>query len=112
MSDDEFISKKKRTDKFIPIITIVIYYGEKAWDGAVSLQGMLDIPEDMKAFINDYKMNLVQVRECIDFRIRNTDIRTVFEIIQMIYERDYKKMNAFIVWRKRIDTELALVEYV
>lgn len=30
----------------------------------------------------------------------------------MIYERDYKKMNAFIVWRKRIDTELALVEYV
>lgn len=45
-------------------------------------------------------------------RFRNTDIRTVFEIIQMIYERDYKKMNAFIVWRKRIDTELALVEYV
>ena len=41
-------------------------------------------------------------------RFRNTDIRTVFEIIQMIY----KKMNAFIVWRKRIDTELALVEYV
>lgn len=24
-------------------------------------------------------------------RFRNTDIRTVFEIIQMIYERDYKK---------------------
>ena len=45
-------------------------------------------------------------------RFRNTDIRTVFEIIQMIYERDYKKMNAFIVRRKRIDTELALVEYV
>ena len=38
-------------------------------------------------------------------RFRNTEIRTVFE-------RDYKKMNAFIVWRKRIDTELALVEYV
>ncbi|RGS25632.1 hypothetical protein DWY02_14115 [Eubacterium sp. AF22-9] len=46
LSDDEFISKMKRTDKFIPIITIVIYYGEKAWDGAVSLQGMLDIPEE------------------------------------------------------------------
>ena len=58
LSDDEFISKMKRTDKFIPIITIVIYYGEKAWDGAVSLQGMLDIPEDMKAFINDYNKDL------------------------------------------------------
>ena len=41
-------------------------------------------------------------------RFRNTDIRTVFEIIQMIYERDYKKMNA-LYGEKRIDTELALV---
>lgn len=29
LSDDEFISKMKRTDKFIPIITIVIYYGRR-----------------------------------------------------------------------------------
>ena len=41
-------------------------------------------------------------------RFRNTDISTVFEIIQMIYERDYKKMNA-LYGEKRIDTELALV---
>ena len=58
------------------------------------LTDMLEIPNEVKPIISDYKMNLVQVRECIDFRFRNTDISTVFEIIQMIYERDYKKMNA------------------
>ena len=60
LSDDEFISKMKRTDKFIPIITIVIYYGEKAWDGAVSLQGMLDIPEDMKADAEKYRQEMIE----------------------------------------------------
>ena len=45
-------------------------------------------------------------------RFRNTDIRTVFEIIQMIYERDYKKDECIHCMEKRIDTELALVEYV
>ena len=79
LSDDEFISKMKRTDKFIPIITIVIYYGEKAWDGAVSLQGMLDIPEDMKAFINDYKMNLVEARKN-NLKLHNINNKDLFNL--------------------------------
>lgn len=38
LSDDEFISKMKRTDKFIPIITIVIYYGGEGmgWSGIIT----------------------------------------------------------------------------
>ena len=80
LSDDEFISKMKKTDKFIPIITIVIYYGEKAWDGAVSLQGMLDIPEDMKAFINDYKMNLVEARKN-NLKLHNINNKDLFNHI-------------------------------
>lgn len=42
---------------------IVVYYGEKPWDGAVSLHGMLDISEVLKAFVNDYKILFVEVRE-------------------------------------------------
>ena len=53
----------KKTDRFTPVITMVVYYGEKPWDGAVSLHGMLNIPEEMKAFVNDYKILLVEARE-------------------------------------------------
>ena len=52
---DEFLSKMKKTDKFIPVITVVVYYGDKVWDGAVSLHGMLNIPESLEKFVNDYK---------------------------------------------------------
>lgn len=98
----------KKEDRLHPVVSICVYYGENEWDGSLHLTDMLEIPNEVKPIISDYKMNLIQVRECIDFRFRNTDIRTVFEIIQMIYERDYKKMNV-LYGEKRIDTELALV---
>ena len=59
LSSDEFLSKMRKTDKFIPVITAVIYYGERSWDGAVSLHGMLDIPKQFSRYVNDYKMILI-----------------------------------------------------
>ncbi len=41
----------KRTDKFSPVITIVIYYGEEPWDGARSLHEMLNIPNEFKKYV-------------------------------------------------------------
>ena len=63
MDEDEYLSRMKKTDKFIPVITIVVYYGEKAWDGATSLHDMLNIPEEMAKYVNDYKMLLVEARQ-------------------------------------------------
>lgn len=63
MEEDEYLSGMKKTDRLTAVITIVAYYGEKPRDGAVSLHGMLDIPEEMKPFVNDYKMMLVEARE-------------------------------------------------
>lgn len=31
VTEDEFLSKMRKTDRFIPVITIVVYYGEKPW---------------------------------------------------------------------------------
>lgn len=36
MEEDEYLSKMKKTDKFIPVITVLMYYGEKPWDGAAN----------------------------------------------------------------------------
>lgn len=37
----------KKTDKLIPVITVVVYYGEKYWDGAKSFHEMLRIPAEI-----------------------------------------------------------------
>lgn len=63
LTEDEYLSGMKRTDKLIPVITLVVYYGEKSLDGAVSLHEMLDVPEKMTRYINDYHMLLIEARK-------------------------------------------------
>lgn len=44
-----------------PAITLVLYFGTKPWDGPVTLHEMMDIPEDLRAEVPDYRIHLVEV---------------------------------------------------
>ena len=46
LTSEEFLSGLRKDDKLIPIITAVVYFGEKPWDGPRSLYDMLDIPNE------------------------------------------------------------------
>ena len=83
LSENEYLSKMRKTDRFTPVITIVVYYGEEAWDGAFSLHGMLNIQEVMEPFVNDYKMHLVEARKNnLEFHnINNKNLFNLFEIL-------------------------------
>jgi hypothetical protein len=86
LDEDEYLSRMKKTDRFIPVITVVIYYGEKPWDGATSLQGMLNIPEEMKPFVNDYKMLLVEARQN-NLTLHNMNNRDLFNLLEIILNK-------------------------
>jgi len=86
MEEDEYLSKMKKTDKFMPVITMVVYYGEKPWDGATSLHGMLDIPEEMKAFVNDYRILLVEAREN-DLAFHNVKNAAFFNMMKIVLDK-------------------------
>lgn len=83
IGQDEYLSKMKKDDKFIPVITLTVYYGEKPWDGATSLHGMLNIPEGMRKFVNDYKMPLVEARKnnLTFHNIRNINFFNMMEVV-------------------------------
>ncbi len=93
MDEDEYLSKMKRTDKFAPVITIVVYYGEKPWDGAISLHGMLNIPNEMKQFVNDYKMRLVEARQN-NLTFHNMNNADFFNMLEMVLDKSISKNEA------------------
>ncbi len=99
LTEDEFLSKMKADDRFVPVITVVVYYGEKAWDGAVSLHGMLNIPEKMKGLVNDYKMHLVEARKN-NLTLHNMDNRDFFGLLEILLD---KSMTAKEVREKAIE---------
>lgn len=105
-TEDEFLSKMKKTDRLHPVVSICIYYGEKEWDGPFRLTDMLEIPEELKEIVSDYDMHLVQLVKSEELRFHNEDINTVFEICRAMYKKEHEKIRQ-IYETRTIDTELA-----
>lgn len=93
MNPDEYLSRMKQTDKFTPVVTVVVYYSEKPWDGAVTLHEMLRIPKEFAAYVNDYKMILVEARKN-DLVFHNTDNIDFFKILEIILDQQLSRHEA------------------
>ena len=106
MTDDEYLSRMKQTDRFTPVITVVVYYGDNPWDGATTLHGMLNIPDKMKPFVNDYKMLLVEARQN-NLLFHNMTNIAFFDMLKVVLNKSITKDEA----RKKA-AEYALIHNV
>ena len=106
MTDDEYLSRMKQTDRFTPVITVVVYYGDNPWDGSTTLHGMLNIPDRMKPFVNDYKMLLVEARQN-NLLFHNMTNIAFFDMLKVVLNKSITKDEA----RKKA-AEYALIHNV
>jgi hypothetical protein len=95
---DEFMSGIRRDEKFVPIITIVVYYGEKPWNAARRLYELLDVcdGEDMdtlKGVISDYKINLFDYHDYKEFDFFRTDLKNLFEFLRYSDDKEEIKQR-------------------
>lgn len=93
IDEHEFLSRMKKTDKFPAVITLVIYYGEKKWDGARTLHEMLDIPEKLKSYVNDYKIHLIEACQC-PLALQNKNNQDLFQLLGILLNRELSKKDA------------------
>lgn len=88
-NSDSFLSGITRDEKFMPIITLVVYYGEKSeWDGARCLHDMLLIDDNLKPYVSNYHLNLYNCHEHDSFEEYHTGLRQVFETIRYAGEKE------------------------
>lgn len=60
----EFLSKFRKEDKLIPVITLTLYWGTEKWDGPRTLHEMFrDLPPEIKELVPDYQINLISPAE-------------------------------------------------
>ena len=92
---DAFLSGITKEEKFTPIITLVVYCGtEHPWNGARCLYDLLDIDDEMKAFVTNYKLNLYDCHEHDTFDEYHTGLRQLFEVIR--YNKDKEQLKRVI----------------
>lgn len=87
MSNAEYLSRFKKDDKLVPVITAVFYYGTKEWDGSVDLYGMFpenDFLENdvMRKYIPNYWINLINADSVEDIECFQTDLKEIFGMMK------------------------------
>ena len=60
-AEDSDEVKRLLNAKFYPVITIVLYYGIRRWTKPRTLFECLNIPEGVKPFVNDTKLNIIEI---------------------------------------------------
>ena len=83
---------RKRKPRY-PVITLFLYFGyRKHWDKPLTLHGCLDIPERLKPYVNDYKINLFEIAYLTDEQVSlfKSDFRIVADyFVQMRKNNSY-----------------------
>ena len=50
---------------------------------------MMELPEELKAFVNDYKMNLIEARNT-ELVFHNKNNQDLFKLLKLLYDRNNK----------------------
>lgn len=112
----EYLHEKKRNGKaqlkLVPVFTAVIYFGEQKWKGPKSLLDMMVIPEKFKGLVNNWDINLIELKNIDAGLFRNQDNRDLVEGLQMIYrcEGDYSELKERYISKETALTLGALVD--
>ncbi len=88
----EFLSGMKREQKFIPIITLVLFLGlGKPWDGAESLYELLEMDERLKPYVTNHRLNLYDYHKEKDYSLFQTENRVLFEFLSHAGDKEGMK---------------------
>lgn len=96
-TDSEFLSGFWKTDRLIPVITLVIYFGSDSWDAPLSLKEMYsDVDDAILSHAPDYHVNLIAPKEMSDDEINefHSNLREVMLYIK--YSKDKNTLNKIV----------------
>ncbi len=96
-NSDEYLSGFWKSDRMLPVVTLVIYYGADEWDGPLSLREMYsDCDERILQYAADYHINLIAPAHMSDDEIDefHTNFREVMKYIK--YSKDKMKLGKMI----------------
>lgn len=112
LKSKEFLSGICRGDRLKPVITIVMYWGSDRWEGAESLQDIIDFGEDaelaeqMRALTPIYPLHILNLSEQKDSQCFKSELKTLFALY--VRRNDKEEFKAYLNTHdecKRIDEE-------
>ena len=88
-----YINQVERGKEVYPVGTSVFYTGDKEWTYSKSLKESLKIPPEMKDYINDWKLPVLEPKKMDPQILISKRLKEVVEIRQSMLEGDYEKLR-------------------
>ena len=98
MNSAEFLSGFRKEDKLMPVITLVVYFGEESWDGPQSIREMLNTKDEViLSYVQDYKLNLIVPATIRDEEVDkfHTDLGAILQFIKHQSQEDNSWMQDY-----------------
>ncbi len=99
---DEYLSGFWKSDRLLPVITVVVYFGAEIWDGPMCLHDMYtDCDVELLRYVADYRINLITPTGLSDNEIDGfqTGMREIMRYIK--YSNDRKKLDKILETEQR-----------
>lgn len=89
--DMEYTSLKYRIrfkdsiNEVLPFVTLVMYYGSKKWNCQTELKKMMDIPDKVGQYFNNWKTVVIDAKD-VDYEVFQTkEVKDFFAGLQSLY---------------------------
>ena len=88
-----YINQVESKKEVHPVGSFVFYTGDKKWNTPLELNDYFDIPEELKAYINEWKFIFVDVKEIDTSKIKDEQTRYFIETIQEMYKGNFEGLH-------------------
>ena len=88
-----YINQVESRKEVRPVGSFVFYTGDKEWTYPKSLKESLKIPPEMKDYINDWKLPVLELQKIDSGMLKNQRLKEVVEISQSMFKGDYEKLR-------------------
>ena len=87
----EYLYGFRKDSGLYPVVTFILYAGEKPWSAATSLHEIIDfkdIPDTLRNLVSNYQIQVIDIRRLQDTSIFKTDVRHVFDFLRYCEDKD------------------------
>ena len=112
-SNAEFLSGFYKTDRIVPVVTLVVYFGSDEWDGPVKLTDMMEkLSSTLMKYVQDYKIHLIQPYGISDNDLQKfqSSLREVLGCIK--YSKDKEKLWNFMKDNPRMNMDVIAAQVI
>ena len=88
-----YINQVESGKEVRPVGSFVFYTGDKEWTYPKSLKESLKIPPEMKDYINDWKLPVLELQKMDPQILKSKRLKEVVEISQSMFKGDYEKLR-------------------